>query len=134
MTSTALLYTFQEQKCIRARLAATSAGTNHLACLTRVVIGEATSSSVLLSFTLSSQNKFWRECLDVDNTFSLIIYNAKFYNFPNKEKRDFGITNMPKSLLLYRLCCFRFLRRNNLRRLPYFFYDKIRTAKIAVFK
>ena len=28
----------QEQKRIRARLAATSAGTNHLACLTRVVI------------------------------------------------------------------------------------------------
>ena len=46
----------QEQKRIRARLAATSAGTNHLACLTRVVIGEATASS-------------WRECLDVDNTF-----------------------------------------------------------------
>ena len=64
-----LSHVVDEQKGIRARLVATSAESNHLACLTRVVIGEATSSSVLLSFTLSSQNKFWRECLDVDNTF-----------------------------------------------------------------
>ena len=68
-----LLSCTQEQKRIRARLAATSAGSNHLACLTRVVIGEATSSS-------------WRECLDVDNTFSIVIHNAKFYNFLNNKK------------------------------------------------
>ncbi len=68
-----LRFLFAEQKRIRACLAATSAGGNHLACLTRVVIGEATSSS-------------WRECLDVDNTFPLVIHNAEFYNFLNNKK------------------------------------------------
>ena len=37
----------KEQKRIGVRLAVTSAGTNHLACFTRIVIGETTSSSVL---------------------------------------------------------------------------------------
>ena len=77
-------YVPKEQKRIRARLAATSAGSNHLACLTRVVIGEATSSS-------------WRECLDVENTFSMVIHNAKFYNFLNyKKSRHIRVTALLK--------------------------------------